>query len=461
MLLIPLIISPYVTRVLGSEALGNYAFSNTNAYYFVMFAMLGIARYGQRAMATVRERKEELRKAFWSLFFVHCCASVIALIGYSVFFCLFIEKQRQSLYVIQELYVLSALFDVTWFFYGLEDFKSVIYKNFFVKAAELICVFTFVKGPEDLEKYAFIVSASLLFGQMIMLPQVIKRVPPVRFSVSDALKHVKPLLTLWISVVAVALYTVFDKTLLGLMTEKRNVAFYEYADRLVRAPVSLITAIGTVTYPRMCNLLAKDEENDSAQNILSHSITLTAFLACGAVGGFVALATDFGVLYYGEEFKVSGNIMFALSPVILFITLGDILRTQVLIPRKKDQIYAAIICGNSVVNLVASILLIPVWGIYGAVIGTGLAEAFGMSACMAFCRKHYSVGKMIKEVMPFIMAGGLSVVGVYVMKTGLQLENTWLSLGARAGIFGICYVLICAVHLWMKKRELIQSIIRA
>ena len=50
-LVIPLIISPYLTRVLHETALGVYSYTNSIAYYFVLLAMLGISRHGQRIIS--------------------------------------------------------------------------------------------------------------------------------------------------------------------------------------------------------------------------------------------------------------------------------------------------------------------------------------------------------------------------------------------------------------------------
>lgn len=462
MLVIPLIISPYVTRVLGGDALGEYTFTNTNAYYFVLVAMLGIARHGQRAIAAVRDDETQLRRVFWSLEFVHACASLIALLSYVIFIFVFSDAQYRVLYVIQVLYVLSALFDVTWFFYGLEDFKSVILRNFIIKVSELLGVFLCIKGPDDIGKYALIVSASVLCGQLVMLPQMMKRVPPIRFEKKDVFQHLKPLFTLALSVIAVALYTVFDKTLLGMMTkEKKNVAFYEYADKLVRVPISLIAAIGTVTYPRMCHLLSENKEDKAAKNIFDQSIALTAFLAFGAITLFLGGGEEFGRLYYGQEFEVSGSVMLAMSPIILFITVGDIFRTQILIPRKKDSVFVLIICINAIVNLLLSIYFIPMLGIYGAVLGTCVAEFLGFALCLIFSRKYIPISSLLSELAPFLIIAGLGVLAAYGMKWLPKMQNAWLSFGFRICAQGLLYVGLCMVWLWNKKREMIKLLFRS
>ena len=81
-LCIPLIISPYLTRVIGSNGLGIYTYTNSIAYYFVLFANLGIAKYGQRIIAVNRDDLIRLRKTFWSLYIVHLAMSILVLFSY-------------------------------------------------------------------------------------------------------------------------------------------------------------------------------------------------------------------------------------------------------------------------------------------------------------------------------------------------------------------------------------------
>ena len=146
---VPLVISPYLTRVLGSESLGVYTYSQSIAYYFVVAAMLGINRHGQRAISAAVDDKRKLCRTFWSLYSVHAAFSVLAAAAYAVFL-IFADVENKHIFAIQMLYVLSALFDITWLFYGLENFLSVVIKNTAIKVVELVCIFSFVKSAEDI-----------------------------------------------------------------------------------------------------------------------------------------------------------------------------------------------------------------------------------------------------------------------------------------------------------------------
>ena len=67
-LILPLVTVPYVSRVLGADGVGKYSYTYSIAYYFMICAMLGLNNYGNRAIAKVRDNKEELSKEFCGIY---------------------------------------------------------------------------------------------------------------------------------------------------------------------------------------------------------------------------------------------------------------------------------------------------------------------------------------------------------------------------------------------------------
>ena len=443
-LVIPLIIAPYLTRTLGGEALGVYSYTYSIANYFVLFAMLGISRHGQRIIAARREDKQALGKAFWSLYLVHAAFSVVAILAFVVFTAVF-GGDYKTVYFIQTLFVASALFDVTWLFYGLENFKSVVIRNFIIKIAECILIFTLVKETSDLWVYALIMTGSLCLGQLVMLPQAIGFVRPTKFAWADVREHFKPLFVLFIAVVAATLYTVFDKTLLGIMSTKENVAFYEYSDKIISVPKTVISVICTVMFPRVCAAVARGDDK-SVRKYVNYSLQFTCFLGLGAIFGLLGIANLFAVLYYGESFAVCGDVIIALSPNIFIIELGNIVRTQYMVPNKMDMHLSVSYIINAVLNLVLSIALIPILGIYGAVIGTLAAEICGLIFQMILCRKFLPVKDVIITMIPYALFGAVMFGLIYVIR--LYFNATWWDLLLQVAVGGLTYCALSAVYLF-------------
>lgn len=444
-LVIPLIIAPYLTRTLGSNALDDYEFTYSIAYYFVLVAMLGISRHGQRIIAARREDKQALGKAFWSLYLVHAAFSVVAILAFVVFTAVF-GGDYKAIYLIQTLFVASALFDVTWLFYGLENFKSVVIRNFIIKIVECVLIFCLVKTTSDLWVYTLIMASSLCLGQLVMLPQAIGFVKPVKFGWVDVKEHFKPLFVLFIAVVASTLYTVFDKTLLGIMLpNENNVAYYEFSNKIISVPKTVISVICTVMFPRVCAAVARGDDK-SVRKYVNYSLQFTCFLGLGAIFGLLGIANLFAVLYYGESFAVCGDVIIALSPNIFIIELGNIVRTQYMVPNKMDMHLSVSYIINAVFNLVLSIALIPVLGIYGAVIGTLAAEMCGLIFQMILCRKFLPVKDVLITMIPYALFGVVMFGLIYVIR--LYFNATWWDLLLQFAVGGLTYCALSAVYLF-------------
>ena len=413
MLIIPLIIAPYLTRVLGDTAIGIFTYANSIAYYFIIFANLGISRYGQRIIAQ-SSNTLELRMTFWSLFVTHIIFSVLSILAYIVFVFCFVTEY-QDIYWIETIYVFSAIFDITWLFYGLENFKSVAIRSFLIKGVELMGVFAFVKSPADLPSYALITACAWLAGQIVMIPQAVAIIKPIKFGVTDMRQHIKPLLVFFISTIAITLYTVFDKTLLGIFSTKENVAYYEYANKIISIPRTFMAVIGTVLYPRACKL-AREGNREGQVKYLNLSITMVAFIGTASLFGLLAISELFSAVYFGTDFLQSGYIMMGMAVLPLICGLGEIVRAQYMIPNGMDREYIICILFNAITNLVISCALIPFLGAYGAVIGTCTAEMLGCFAQIYLCRNWVKPSVIIKNSSPFFAIG----VGMYVViKTAL------------------------------------------
>lgn len=438
-LVLPLFSAPYLTRVLGKPQLGVYSYINSIAWYFVIFAMLGIARHGQRILVARKNDDVLVRKTFWSLFFVHSLFSMIALISY-MGFCAF-QVENQDIYLIHGILVLSGLFDITWLFYTLERFKSVVIKNGICKILETVLIFTLIKSKDDLWIYTVIMSSSTCIGMMSLLPQAIKWVKPIKFSISDVKEHIKPLFVLSITIIAVTLYTVFDKTLIGIMASKEDVALYDYSDKIIKIPKTIIGVIGTVMFPRAC-LCAASGDYKGLKQYLNSSISFSYFMGFASIFGLLAVGDLFAVEYYGEEFAICGSIMQMMSPLIIIVTVGDILRTQILIPIHKDKEYTICVILNALLNIGLSVALIPILGPFGAVVGTLGAESVGLVIQLVLCRKYVDFKAMVLSIIPYAIAGALMFGGISILK--IYINGSLVHLIIQVGVGALIYFFVLA-----------------
>lgn len=455
-LVMPMIMSPYLTRTLGGTALGIYSYTYSIAYYFVVFAMLGINKYGQRIISQRRSDIVELRKTFWSLFIVHFLISCVAVLAYVVYVFMICQSDIGIAFV-QSIYVASAAFDITWLFYGLEKFKTIAIRNVIIRVTNMICIFTFVKSPTDVAIYTIIMAVTVCVGQVIVFPQVFCAIPPIKFTLRDTKEHIRPLLTLFAAAVAATLYTVFDKTLLGLLGTKQMVGYYDYSEKIINIPKTFITIVSTMLYPKACQFASVKNYDGMYRNI-EISITVTSLLGFATSWGLLAIAEPFSLLYYGNEFSVCGEIISLMCPLILVIGFGETIRTQYIYPLKMDLIMVKILSLNAIINFVLSASLIPFCGMKGAVIGTITAELTGFIIEIYLVKNYISLKCLLVKCIPFAVSG--AVMYAIVKNVGMAVGEGWGGLCVQTLVGGGVYCLGIIIYMYFFRRELCSRILK-
>ena len=146
--LLPIIVTPYVSRVLLADNVGIFSYTNTIAHCFLLVAMLGINNYGNRTIAKARDNKDELSRAFFGIYIIQIFSSLIVIGIYILYLVLFCNEYT-TIAIIQTIYLASCLFNVEWFFWGLEKFRITVPVSIGIKILSIILIFLFVKEPND------------------------------------------------------------------------------------------------------------------------------------------------------------------------------------------------------------------------------------------------------------------------------------------------------------------------
>lgn len=410
-LIIPLITAPYLARVVGAKGVGTYSYTYSIVYYFMLLTLLGVNNYGNRSIAKVRDNKKKLSKTFWSIYLFQLLMGIIMLIAYIGYICLF-DIRYKNIAILQTLFVLSAILDINWFFFGMEEFKKTITRNTFVKVGNILLIFLLVKGKNDLWKYTLIMSGMTCLSQVILWGFLRKQIIFVKVKKKDIIKHIKPNLILFIPVVAVSLYKMMDKVMLGSMTSVKEVGYYENAEKIINMPMTLITALGTVMLPRISNIIAKGELNKVGKYI-EKSIKFVMFMSFAMCFGLMGISYHFAPFYFGNEFQKTGILMMMLALTLPFLAFANVLRTQYLIPKEKDKVYIISVSLGAITNLVLNSIFISKLQSVGACIGTIAAEVSVMLYQTFAVRKELPVGKYIKEVFPFFVKGIIMLLFIY------------------------------------------------
>ena len=233
------------------------------------------------------------------------------LVSYSCYIILF-NNTYKNIAIIEVLFIISAMLDVNWFFFGMEEFKKTITRNTFIKIGNVILIFTLVKKTDDLWKYTLIMSGMTCLSQFILWGFLRKKIKFVKIGIQDIIKHIKPNLILFIPVIAISLYKMMDKIMLGKIANVTEVGFYENAEKIIGIPMALIMALGTVMLPRISNIIEKGEIK-KVNEYISKSISFVMFMSLAMCAGLISVGYNFAPIYFGEEFQKTGILIMLLS----------------------------------------------------------------------------------------------------------------------------------------------------
>lgn len=400
--IIPLFMMPYLSRVLGEDGIGLYSYSSSVAYNFVLFGLLGVEQYGNRTIAGARSSKQTLSTNFWNIYAVQLISSVLAIGAYWIF--LLLDNQNKEVFYVQAIYVVAIVVNVNWFFWGTEEFKITVTRNLIIKFLTVGAIFLFVKSSQDAITYVFIMSLSLFISNASVIPFLRKKIVFVRPTFKEMQRHLKPNLVLFIPILATNIYKVIDKIMLGNMSNLAEVAFYENTEKLVQIPVALITALGTVMLPRISNLVSNNNFDESSR-YMRQSVLFSVGMTCSIGFGLMGISDNFVPLFFGDAFLKCIPLIHVLVPSCFFVGISNVIRTQYLIPLKRDGIYVKGIVYGTIVNFILNLLWLPEWGAIGATFSTLIAEVIVFGYQCLKIRREIHVFSYIKESIPLILLG--------------------------------------------------------
>ena len=81
-LIVPLITTPYISRVLGAEGIGVYSYTYSVVSYFLIVAAMGTTTYGQRTIAYYQDDKYKRSCKFFEILLFRALTTGVCSIGY-------------------------------------------------------------------------------------------------------------------------------------------------------------------------------------------------------------------------------------------------------------------------------------------------------------------------------------------------------------------------------------------
>ena len=433
-IILPIITVPYVTRIFTSEALGNYIFYNSIVSYFSLFAMLGIGVYGTKQIAAA----SDVSSTFWNIYAIQLIASILSIFVY-IIVVFSIPQMSGVIPLIVGITLFANMMDISWLFSGKEDFKKITIRNIVVRLIGVISIFTFVKSSDDLYLYVFLIVIFDFLGQFVMWVPAKKFIKRPSFNAKVIKKNLHPIVLLFLPQVAISLYVVLDRTLLGLLGSYSDVGIYEQGQKLISILLKVVSSLGVVMLPRVANLLSERKEKE-AQNMVRFSFILYNLIIFPMIFGLIAINEVFVRLFLGQNFQDVKYVLYVIVFNIMFVGWTNILGYQVLVVRNKNKEFMLSTTIPAFVSVAVNIAVIPFFGYIGASITSVVVEILVFAIQWYYSRNIINKNLLFNKDLAKIICSSLVMFGaVMLCKMTLGLDGI-IGLAIYLAVGGISYL---------------------
>jgi O-antigen/teichoic acid export membrane protein len=383
----PLITFPYVSHILGPDGYGAVSFAQNFAQYFVTLSALGIPVYGIREISKVYQNSEARSKLFSEIFWIHTITTMVGMTAYLLII-IFVERTRLDLplYIWSGGLIILSLFPLEWLFSGLSDFKFISLRGIVVKGINLGLLFIVVQQKDDVLSYVQLSVFTLLLNSVINVYKARSYVT-LWFKDLDIKRHLKPLLYIYGSTLAVSIYIQLDTVILGFLRDDKEVGLYSVGVRIAKLPLTVVASLGAVLIPKLSNLI--DTNNWAEIKILADKSFnfICTFCIPISIALFI-VAPEIVTFLCGEEFIDASWSLRLMAPLVIVIGFGNLFAIQLLTPMRKDKEVLIAIAFGTFINVLLNIALVPTYGHKGASLATLSTEIIVTLINYRFVLKH-------------------------------------------------------------------------
>lgn len=428
LIITPLITTPYISRVLGADGIGTYSYHESIVSYFVLFANIGMTIYGQREISYCQDNKEKRSAIFWDIKCLSLLTCSISILLYSM---LGFMNGQGSLFFVFMIYIISAFFDISWLFQGMEEFGKIIFRNIIFKFINIIFIFSFIKKPNDLLLYIFSMCIFTFLSNISLWLYLPKYINSINLKELNPFKNIKVILLLFLPTIAVQIYTVLDKTMIGIITQDAfQNGYYEQAMKISKIVLALVTSLGTVMIPRIGFHYSKGEY-DIVRSYMYRGYKFVWFLGIPICFGLIGISSNFVPWFFGEGFDGVVPLLIILSFLVLSIGINNVTGMQYLIPTGRENIFTITVVIGAITNFVINLILIPRFQALGAAIASVVAETTIAIVQIYIVRKELKPLIILKSMTKYIIAGILMLIL-------LVIEDMYLSPSIINTFFLVC-----------------------
>ncbi len=454
----PLITFPYASRVLLPDGVGRVNFAWSFAYYFSMVAMLGVPTYGIRAVAKVRDNKEELSRTVQEILILNTIVAAFCYVAYFLAIW-YIPRLRSdyTLFVIMSVTILLNVIGVEWMYRGLEQYGYIAVRSIIFKVIAVVMLFLFVKDQSHYVMYGVVMVVSGVGSNILNFINLRRFITLRPVGHYNFRRHARPILIFFLIAVATTIYTNLDTVMLGFMKDDTIVGYYTAAVRAKNILVGFVTSLSVVLLPRVSYFLEQGIKEEFYR-YAKKALNFILLVALPLTVYFMLYAQETVQVLSGDAFGAAVLPMQVIMPTVFLIGLTNVLGIQTLVPLNREKQVCYSVIAGAVTDCVINLLAIPRYGATGAAIGTLAAETVVLIFQLGFLwKERQNLFSGIQAWKIVIATAAASVVCLFAKYLNLR---ALLVLVVSAVVFLIVYAVILLLTRENLTREFWGELVR-
>lgn len=324
--LFPLLLIPYLTRILGTEGYAVYAYVLSFMGVVQTIADFGFTLSGTKKVVDLRGDTAALSRLVGAI----TVARLMLLCG--LFFCVMVVTRLIPIMAENTVYVIWAFFATAgrtvlpdFIFQGNERMGPLTTRYFASKGVQVALTILLVRGPGDL----ILVAVADVLSEIVDIAwsyRAQKRMFGVgiaRPTFKESFEELRVSAIYCVSNVSSSLFSGFTTVIIGLaITSKTDIAFWSLTLTTVNAVQSLYTPIANSLYPHMI----KNRDFGFARKL---ALVALPVLVLGIVA-YCALSKPIMLVLGGPEYVGGAHVMWMISPIFIFSFYGILIGWPVL-----------------------------------------------------------------------------------------------------------------------------------
>lgn len=434
----PLMVYPYVSRVLGVANIGACNFVDSIVEYFTILSMMGMNTIGIREIAKCKNDQQKLDNVFSQLFSLNTLTTITAIIILIIATNIVpkFAPYKDLLYIgVGKLFFNYML--INWFFQGLENFKYIAARTIFVKILFVISVFLFVKTETDVKLYYFLVALTWA-GNGIINFIYAKKYVSFNFTLKINKAIIGSFFILGVYWFMNSMYTTLNVAFLGFATNDIEVGYYTTANKLLTVIMTMFTALTSVMVPRV-SVALKSNDNSEAKALIRKAINALMLFAIPLIFFVFPFSQELIYLMSGKGYEGATTPLQIMTPLFFLVGYDQIIVLQTLLPMGKDKD----ILRNSIlaasVGIISNIFLTLNFGKNGSAIVLILAELSVLLSSQFCVTKYLGLKIPFKLIIKHIIGFSPIIIICYVIK--YFINSYVISLIVSASII-CCYIFL-------------------